>query len=96
MKTILNILLLLLPLAAGAQLGTWNVNVAGISPPRADGAAVALNGQIYAMGGGNYSCVTFTTLQGYDSTNNTWANLQNMPTARYEFGAAALNGLIYD
>jgi N-acetylneuraminic acid mutarotase len=95
MKTILNILLLSLTLSASAQLGTWNVNVAGISPPRADGAAVALNGQIYAVGGGNYSCVVFGNLQAFDSTNNTWANLQSMPTPRYEFGAAALNGLIY-
>lgn len=95
LKLSLNLLLAALPLTAGAQLGTWSTNVAIISPARADGAAVVLGGKIYAMGGGNYGCIVFSTLQAYEPTNNTWTTLAPLPTARYEFGAAELNGLIY-
>jgi hypothetical protein len=34
-------------------------------------------------------------LQAYDPATNVWATLANMPTQRYEFGAAELNGQLY-
>lgn len=95
-KIILNALLIALPLTASAQLGTWSTNnIANVPQSYADGAAAVLNGKIYAMGGGTYSCGTYTNLQVYNLTNNTWTTLLGMRTRRYEFGAAELNGLIY-
>jgi N-acetylneuraminic acid mutarotase len=77
-----------------AQGGSWTTNLAVISA-RGFGAAAAAGGKVYMVGGGTYSCGVFSTLQGYDPVANAWTNLANMPTSRYEFGAAELNGLIY-
>jgi N-acetylneuraminic acid mutarotase len=83
-----------LALAAPAQTGSWNTNIAPISL-RASGAAATVGGKIYMVGGGNYSCSVYQTLQAYDPLANAWTNLANMPTPRYEFNAAELNGQLY-
>jgi len=75
------------------QNGVWT-NVAAISP-RGFGAAATIGGKIYMVGGGTYSCGVNSLLQAYDPATNVWVNLANMPTPRYEFGAAELNGLLY-
>jgi N-acetylneuraminic acid mutarotase len=75
------------------QNGVWT-NVAAISP-RGFGGAATVNGKVYMVGGGNYSCNVYSTLQAYDAVANGWVTLANMPTPRYEFGAAELNGLLY-
>ncbi|HXF10080.1 MAG TPA: kelch repeat-containing protein, partial [Desulfuromonadaceae bacterium] len=68
---------------------------AGVSPARADGAAAVLNGKIYYVGGGNFSCGVFSAAQVYDPATNGWTTLPSLHTSRYELGAAELNGLIY-
>ena len=81
-------------LNAAAQSGSWRTNVAAISP-RALGAAATVGGRMFMVGGGNYSCGVNATLQAYDPATEVWATLANMPTPRYEFGAAELNGQLY-
>lgn len=83
----------LLSFTSFSQTGTWT-NVAGISP-RGYGAAATVSNRIYMVGGGNYYCSVYSTLEAYDPTNNIWTGLAGMPTPRYEFGAAELNGLVY-
>src|SRR5258708_34310692 len=96
-RTIASLILILglfCTIAATAQTGVWSTNVATISS-RALGAAAAIGGKVYMVGGGNYSCGVNSTLQAYDPPANAWTNLANMPTARYEFGATELNGQLY-
>src|SRR5437016_656238 len=81
-------------LTAAAQDGMWSTNVTPIST-RALGAAATVSGKVYMVGGGNYSCGVTSALQAYDPAANAWTNLANMPTPRYEFGAAELNGQFY-
>jgi N-acetylneuraminic acid mutarotase len=97
MKPYLNILIAsifgLFAVTAFSQNGVWT-NTAAISP-RGWGAAVTVSNRIYMVGGGTYGCSVYQTLQAYDPATNGWASRSNMPTARYEFGAAELNGLLY-
>ena len=81
-------------LTAPAQTGVWSTNIASISS-RAFGAAATVGGKVYLVGGGNYSCGVNSTLQAYDPATNVWVTLASMPTPRYEFGAAELNGQLY-
>jgi N-acetylneuraminic acid mutarotase len=83
----------LLAVTAWGQNGVWT-NTVAISP-RGWGAAVTVSNRIYMVGGGTYGCSVYQTLQAYDPATNGWASRSNMPTARYEFGAAELNGLVY-
>ena len=77
-----------------AQGGVWTTNLPVITV-RGFAAAAVVSGKVYMVGGGNYSCNVYSTLQGYDPVANAWTSLANMPTPRYEFGAAELNGLLY-
>jgi len=79
---------------ASGQNGSWTTNIALISP-RAIGAAATVGGKVYMVGGGTWSCGVNSILQVYGSTANVWTNLPSMPTARYEFAAAELNGQLY-
>jgi Tol biopolymer transport system component len=86
-----------------AQDYTAAINVSGAWRSRADmptaraglGAAVASNGKIYAIGGGNNGGA-LDTVEEYDPATNTWTTRASMPTARASVGvAAASNGKIY-
>src|SRR5260221_14585806 len=81
-------------LTTTAQTGVWNTNVAAISP-RAFGAAATVGGKVYMVGGGTYSCGGNSILQAYGPATKAWVGLANMPSARYEVGAAELNGEFY-
>ena len=82
------------PATVHAQSGVWATNLATVIP-RAQGAAATVGGMMYMVGGGNYSCGVYATLQAYDPVSNVWNNLAPMPTARYEVGVTELNGLLY-
>jgi N-acetylneuraminic acid mutarotase len=61
-------------------------------------AAAAVNGKIYAIGGGYGSggnLVALSTVEVYDPSTNTWSSAASMPTARSWLGATDVNGLIY-
>ncbi len=77
--------------------GTWATKTP-MSTGRAMLSAVALNGKMYAIGGYVYTGIATNVVEEFDPTvgpNGTWTRMANMPTARYGFGAVALNGKIY-
>ena len=58
-----------------------------------------VNGKIYAIGGdrrcsGRFADLT-STVEAYDPATNAWTKKADMPTARNNFTAIALNGKIY-
>jgi N-acetylneuraminic acid mutarotase len=57
-----------------------------------------VNGKIYAIGGvaaGGGAGPSLSTVEVYDPSTNTWTKKANMPTARANASAGALNGKIY-
>ncbi len=63
-------------------------------------AVGVVNGKIYAIGGRTFDPNTFTypelsTVEEYDPVFNTWVTKSPMPTARWNFAAAVINGKIY-
>lgn len=66
--------------------------------PRWGLSACALNGKIYAMGGADgFSAPVYglTTVQEYDPVGNKWFSRSDMPTGRFYFASAGVNGWIY-
>lgn len=68
--------------------------MAPITTARSDLAAAAVNGLIYAIGGGVTSSA-LNTVEVYNPTTNSWSTAAPMPTARGDLAAVAVNGLIY-
>lgn len=70
-------------------------------PTANDGAAVAVNGKIYVIGGSyvltgeSYVTGCSATNQEYDPATDKWRSRADMPTARYRHSVAAVNGKIY-
>ena len=62
--------------------------------PRHGLAAVALNGDIYVVGGSNGSAPS-NALEVYRPADGSWSRRAPMPTARVFLGAAAVDGKIY-
>ncbi len=73
---------------------TWTTK-ADMPTPRSNFAAAAVNGKIYAIGGGNASGAFFAATEEYDPATDTWTARAPMPTARDALAAAAVNGKIY-
>jgi N-acetylneuraminic acid mutarotase len=69
-----------------------------MSTPRDGGAATALAGKIYAMGGdmvtGHESWDTLKTVEMYDPASNTWAPRADMGRAEDAFSALDVGGRI--
>ncbi|PYS98596.1 MAG: hypothetical protein DMF63_15485 [Acidobacteria bacterium] len=64
--------------------------------PRCHLAVVALEGQIYALGGTNTAgSVEYDTVEVYDPATDSWTITSPMPTGRQDLGAASLNGVLY-
>lgn len=56
----------------------------------------AVDGKIYAIGGGTVSgAPTLATVVEYDPVNDTWTSKQDMPTARRSMYSAVADGKIY-
>jgi N-acetylneuraminic acid mutarotase len=76
---------------------TWTAR-APMSTPRDGGAASALEGRIFAMGGdvvrGHESWDTLRTVAVYDPASNTWAPRADMGRARDAFSALDVGGRI--
>jgi len=56
-------------------------------------SAVELNGKIYVFGGFNNAGAALTTLEVYDSEENSWSTKANMPEAKGYCGAVADGGI---
>ncbi len=70
---------------------------ASMSAEREGFAAVALNGQIFVIGGqvAPFFQSYVATVEAYDPATNTWTTKSPMPTARSGLVAAVVNGKIY-
>lgn len=62
--------------------------------PRADLAAVTVNGKIYVVGGYN-GTHNLATMEEYDPETDTWTPRASMPTVRGWLTATVLDGKIY-
>ena len=71
------------------------VRKANMPTARCSLAVCALDGKIYAIGGGIQNQVVTTAVEQYDPSTDTWVKKASMRTPRGFFGAAALNGKIY-
>jgi N-acetylneuraminic acid mutarotase len=84
--------------------------LAPMPTPRGAGAAVAVGGKIYVIGGarsnkpndegapiplGSTDQIVVGTVEEYDPATNQWRSRSSMPTARNHFFAAAVGGRIY-
>ncbi len=81
--------------AAQAQ-GTW-ASKAPAPTQRTGNAVVAINSNVYSVGGRISStlCTPLANLETYAATTNTWSISPPMPTARFNTSAANLNGKLY-
>ncbi|MFH1098041.1 MAG: PEGA domain-containing protein [Candidatus Desantisbacteria bacterium] len=73
---------------------SWSTG-AKILTPRKRMGVCAVNGKLYAIGGGDRSELPFNTAEEYNPITNYWATRENMPTARYAPAVAVVNNLIY-
>ena len=73
------------------QADTWSAGPPMMSS-QARGAAVALNGKIYMMGGVEGSS---KTVKVFDPQTSSWARVAPMAASRIEFAAATAGGKIY-
>ena len=74
---------------------TWEA-LASLPQVRDHLGGVALNGQLYAIGGRSGSISAHTDkLTVYDPASDSWTALSPMPTSRGGIAAAGLNGRLY-
>jgi N-acetylneuraminic acid mutarotase len=72
----------------------------GMPTDRSLAACASIEGKIYVIGGGrtiggNIDASGLQTVEVYDTTNDTWTALADMPTRRWGHSAVALHGKIY-
>ena len=77
---------------------TWNASLPRMPTARARVGVAALGGIVYAVGGSNVaqSANALATVESYNTASGTWSeNHTPMPTARYDVGVGAINGILY-
>jgi N-acetylneuraminic acid mutarotase len=75
---------------------TWTTpNTTGTSSRRHYLAACAVQGKIYAIGGGGQVVSYLNNVEVFDPVYNSWTNGAPMPTPRFKLTASEVNGLIY-
>jgi non-specific serine/threonine protein kinase len=67
--------------------------IAPMPAPRSQGAAVAVGGRIYVVGGAQNARLVAPTYV-YDTAADTWSTVAAIPTPRDHLGAAALGGRV--
>ena len=81
------------------ETGEWT-SKRPMSTDRACAACTAIDDKIYVMGGlqavaGNTDYTGLNTVEVYDTKNDTWTNLKDMPRKRWGHTAVSYNGRIY-
>ncbi len=79
--------------------GEW-ISKKSMSTDRGLATCAAIDDKIYVMGGmrvvgSAYYYEGFSTVEVYDTKNDTWTSLADMPTKRWGHTATAFNGKIY-
>lgn len=86
-------------LAAATQMPGWDFWAAASAAmpfPSIGGAAAAINGKFYYLGGGIPAVPQdLSRMVVYDPALNTWSDAKPLPDARHEMSAAVINGLLY-
>ena len=83
--------------AYDSSVDAWTL-VASMPSPRTLGASAVVNGLLYTFGGRPSNCGSaFSTneVDVYNPVSHSWTALAPMPTARNNFTAAVVNGIIY-
>jgi len=80
-------------MAPKGEGGTWTKK-ADMPNPRFC-FTVAVNGKIYAIGGGTDPNNILSKVEEYDPVKETWEKKANMPTARFAMTVGVVNGKIY-
>ena len=76
---------------------TWEKKT-DMSAPRGFGAARAVNGKIYVIGGSKLNTTIWSglnTVEEYDPATDTWTSKSDMPTRRWSPGTSVVDGKIY-
>jgi N-acetylneuraminic acid mutarotase len=74
---------------------SWSTgSTLGFTPRLETGFAV-VNGLIYVLGGATGPSTVTAAVEAYDPVADSWTTKASMPTVRYAFRAATLNGKIY-
>lgn len=78
------------------QADTWTKK-ANMPTPRSHLSTSAVNGKIYAIGGGEGGVdrAALSTVEAYDPQTDKWTRKADMPTARKELSTSVVNGKIY-
>jgi N-acetylneuraminic acid mutarotase len=63
--------------------------------PRQEHAVVALDGEVYVIGGFTGSGMLTDTVEAYNPETNTWRNVASFPTPLHHANAATVGGKIY-
>ncbi len=74
--------------------GTWTTK-ASMPVARPGNTVTGIDSLLYAVGGTNYSCGAYSTLEAYDPATNTWAAKTSMPSPRWAPSSAAVSGILY-
>jgi N-acetylneuraminic acid mutarotase len=97
-KTLLNVALITLPLAASAQSGTW-VEQAPMPTARYGPATGVIGGKLYVASGAvvvnAYPYPRFTNLEVYDPVSNSWTSNTPIPIGIYGAGVGVIGGKLY-
>lgn len=74
---------------------SWTRKTSTMPTPRSLLSACAVEGRIYAIGGGRPSAVLYSAVEQYDPATDTWTKKAAMPTPRTAFGLGVVDGKIY-
>ncbi|MDQ1382309.1 MAG: hypothetical protein QOG65_211 [Actinomycetota bacterium] len=74
--------------------GSWTTGLKPL-PTARGGFAVAVVGTRVLVIGGEGGGKTFSTVEAYDTSSNSWSRLNPMPVARHGIEAAVCNGGVY-
>lgn len=74
--------------------GEWETRSAAPSGPRQETAAVALDGEVYVIGGIDNFGNTVATVEAYDPSGDRWRAVADLPLAMHHAQAAVADGRI--
>lgn len=81
--------------SGGSGPGTGWSTRAPLPSPRQECAVVALNGEIYVIGGFDAGAQIVADVDAYDPGSDTWRSVAPLPAPRHHANAASVNGKIY-